>query len=211
MVFGATGLVGNELVKLLSSYNEYQTIITVTRNKINTELPKVQQCIVKDFSQIEERSSQLNASVYFCCIGTTIKNAGSQEAFRKVDLDIPVQIAHLAERLSVPALVIISSIGADADSSNFYLRTKGEMEEAVKKVYNGNLKIVRPSLLMGNRKDYRFGERFAIFSMKILGWLFAGPLKKYRGILATDLARSMIRITDYPKSKTVFESDELHP
>ncbi len=138
-----------------------------------------------------------------------MKIAGSKEKFRQADLDIPIQIAQLAETLSVSCLVVISSIGASARSSNFYLRTKGEMEKAVRENYSGNLKIVHPSLLMGHRKEVRFSEKTATIFMSIFGWLFAGPLKKYKGIYSRDLARAMIKTAQLPAEKIIFESDEL--
>ena len=141
-----------------------------------------------------QQKDKLNASVYFCCIGTTIKTAGSKAAFIQVDLDIPVQIAQLAQALAIPYLVVISSVGANALARNFYLQTKGKMENAVRKAYTGNLHFMHPSLLMGNRDEFRTGEKMASGFMKAFGWLFIGPLKKYRGINARDVAIAMIKI-----------------
>jgi uncharacterized protein YbjT (DUF2867 family) len=120
-----------------------------------------------------------------------------------------VQIARLAQELAVENMVVISSIGAAASSSNFYLRTKGEMEKSVRVTFGGNLKIVRPSLLVGNRDEYRFAERFSVIFMKILGWIFAGPVKKYRAISAGYVAKAMIKATGLPVDKVILESDEL--
>lgn len=209
VVFGATGLVGKELVKELLGDPSYGKVRIVVRNKLPVSDPALEQLLLNDFSRLEELKSSLKASVFFCCIGTTIRTAGSREAFRQVDLVIPQHIARLAEMLSVPTLVIISSIGADSASKNFYLKTKGEMEMSVRELYTGNLMIVRPSLLMGSRSEYRFGERAATVFMNLFGWMFAGSLKKYRGINARDLARAMIRISEYPGKKVIFESDEL--
>lgn len=209
VVFGATGLVGGELINDLLKQNDFNKIIAIVRRDLPVSHPKFEICRLDDYSHLLKLREKLDAAAYFCCIGTTIKIAGSQEAFRKVDLEIPQQIAHLAESLSIPALVIISSIGADPASSNFYLRTKGEMEKTVREIYSGNLKFVRPSLLMGNRKEFRFAEKTSAVFMKAFGWLFAGPLRKYRGIYARDVARAMIKISRLPKDKVIFESDEL--
>jgi len=209
VVFGATGLVGKELVAELCASNDFEKITAVTRKKLSISDPKLDQVQIDDFSRLMELKEKLNAGLVFCCIGTTIKVAGSKEAFTKVDLDIPKKIAQLAEALSAPALVVISSIGADAASSNFYLRTKGEMEKSVREIYSGKLRIVRPSLLMGNRDEFRFGEKVSTGFMKTFGWLFAGPLKKYRGIYARDVARAMIKISHFKSGKTVYESNEL--
>jgi uncharacterized protein YbjT (DUF2867 family) len=209
IVFGASGLVGQELIAELLKNIEYEKIVAIVRKSRPITDPKLEQIILSDFLQLMAYQDRLNARVYFCCIGTTIKTAGSEEAFRKVDLGIPKQIAQLAEKISVPNLVIVSSIGADITSPNFYLRTKGEMETETRRAYTGNLKIIRPSLLIGNRKEFRFGEKIAVFFMLTFGWLFIGPLKKYRGIKAQDVARAMIMAARLPAHKVIYESDEL--
>ena len=193
VVFGATGLVGKALINLLLSDNNYEKIVAVVRNSMPISHGKLVQIEITDYNQLDNFMNKLVADTYFCCIGTTIKKEGSQEAFRKVDHDIPVIIAQLAEALSVPSLVIISSIGANLSSPNFYLRIKGEMEKSVRDVYSGNLKFVRPSLLMG----------------KISAWLFIGPLKKYKGLHAEKVAAAMIKIADDRTEKFIYESDEL--
>lgn len=210
VVFGATGLVGKELINGLSADNDYQKITAVVRRPLSFANSKTEQVVLSDFTRLTDLKDQLHASAYFCCIGTTIKAAGSKEAFRKVDLDIPQQIARLAEALSIPALVVISSMGANASSSNFYLHTKGEMEKTLRELYSDNLKFVRPSLLMGKREEFRLGERIAVAFMKIFGWLFIGPLRRYKGISACDVACAMIKITEYPRDMLVFESDEIY-
>jgi len=209
VVFGATGLVGKELTGQLCSGSDYEKVVTVVRKKLPTTDQKIEQVQIDNFEKLVDLKDKLKAQSFFCCIGTTIKTAGSKEAFTKVDLDIPKKIAHLAETLSIPSLVVISSIGADAASSNFYLRTKGEMEKSVREIYSGKLRIVRPSLLMGNRDEFRFAEKVSVGFMKTFGWMFAGPLKKYRGIYARDVARAMIKISHFKSGKTVYESNEL--
>jgi len=209
VVFGATGLVGKELVKALLENKDFENVTAVVRKQLAFTDPRLKQIKLSDFSKLMDLRDKLKAGLFFCCIGTTIKTAGSKEEFAKVDLEIPKSIARLAETLSVPSLVVISSIGADAVSSNFYLKTKGEMEKAVREIYHGNLKFVRPSLLMGNRDEFRFGEKVSAAFMKGFGWLFAGPFKKYKGIYAGDVAFAMIKISDLPQEKLIFESDEL--
>ncbi len=210
VVFGATGLVGKELISELLKSNAYDKIIAVVRRNLPFSDHKLELLQLAGFSQLSQQGEKLKADTYFCCIGTTIKIAGSQEAFRQVDFDIPLQIAQLAEKNAVPNLVVISSIGARSDSSSFYLRTKGETENAIRNAYSGNLKIIRPSLLMGNRDVFRFGEKAAIAFMQAFGWLFIGPARKFRGIQARDVARAMIFIARTPACKVIFESDELH-
>jgi uncharacterized protein YbjT (DUF2867 family) len=205
VVFGATGLVGETLVNLLISNEDYSKIILVIRKESDNVHPKVQTIVLADYSKLHQYKIMLTADDFFCCIGTTIKKAGSKEAFKNVDLKIPEYIARLAEELSVPNLVIVSSIGADAASGNFYLSTKGEMEVSVKGIYHGNLKFIRPSLLIGNRKEFRIAERISVIMMKLLDWTMVGPLRKYRGIHVSKLATAMIRATENSSSETVVE------
>ena len=139
IVFGATGLVGKELIFELLEDQRFLKVKAIVRNPLPLSHSKLDQVILKDYSNLDSIASQLSADAYFCCIGTTIKKAGSQDAFRKIDFDIPLKIAKLAESLQVPTLVVISSIGASATTANFYLRTKGEMEQEVRKAFNGNL------------------------------------------------------------------------
>ena len=191
VIFGASGLVGRELLTILTNDAEISEIIVVVRKKIDEQSPKVKQICLTDFSGLDNFKDSLHADMFFCCIGTTIKKAGSEEEFRRVDFQIPVAVAQMAEALSIPSLVVISSVGADAASANFYLRTKGEMEKTVAGVYHGNLKFVRPSLLMGDRKEFRFGEKTAVVFMKVFGWIFVGPLRRYKGVNASDVAFCM--------------------
>jgi uncharacterized protein YbjT (DUF2867 family) len=209
-IFGATGLVGKELIFELLESIPYTKVKAVVRNTLPLAHPKLEQIVIKDFNNLKDHASHLTSDVFFCCIGTTIKKAGSQEEFKKVDIDLPVKIAIIAESIHVPNLIIISSIGANAHSQNFYLRTKGEMEQRVQDVYHGNLKFVQPSFLIGNRAEFRFGEKIANVLIRALGIFMFGPLAKYKGIHSTDVARSMIRLAESTKEKIFAKSDELH-
>jgi len=209
VVFGASGLVGTELLKELKSKDDFEKISPVVRGELNLQHPKINQIILNDYENLSDHIRSLTATDYFCCIGTTIKTAKSKEAFRKVDYGIPVQIATLARQLNIPNLVIVSSIGADSRSGSFYLRTKGDMENEVRKIYKGNLKFVRPSLLLGDRKESRSGEKIAIVFMKAFAWIFTGPMKKYRAIPVRTVARSMIYATSLPVDKIFLEGEDL--
>ncbi|HLO60011.1 MAG TPA: NAD-dependent epimerase/dehydratase family protein [Bacteroidales bacterium] len=209
VVFGATGMVGTALVRELALNNEYERVMAVVRKDTDLHFSKVETLILRDFNNLPDHKRKLGADDYFCCIGTTIKTAGSQDAFKMVDLGIPLRIAEIAQDMSIPNLIVISSVGSDPGSKNFYLRTKGEMEYAVRNKYKGNLKFIRPSLLMGKRNETRFGEKVAISMMKAMGWIFVGPLKKYRGVDAGLVAKAMIKATKLPKEKFYVESNEL--
>lgn len=209
VVFGATGLVGGQLVRLLLNDPEYQKVTVVVRRLIKEGSPRLEQIELTDFEQLDSLKNRLKATEYHCCIGTTIKKAGTKHAFRYIDFEIPVMIARLAAELGVDRLAVISSIGADARSSSFYLKTKGEMEKKVRESFHGQLIFFRPSLLMGKRSEFRFGENAAIAFMKVFGWLFIGPLGKYRGIDAADVARAMISAVSGPDKTLVLESDRI--
>lgn len=210
VVFGATGLVGKELVFELLEDPGFLKIKAVVRKPLPLSHPGLDQITLNDYSGLDALKDQLAADVYFCCIGTTIKKAGSQEEFKRIDYDIPVKIANIAENLKISNLIIISSVGANPDTSNFYLRTKGQMEREVQKRFSGNLKFMRPSLLLGYRSEFRFGEKFAQIMMKALGFLMMGPLLKYKAIHAWDVAWGMIKATDLPKEIIFIESDQIH-
>jgi uncharacterized protein YbjT (DUF2867 family) len=210
VVFGATGLVGKELVFELLEDPSFLKIKAIIRKPLPLSHSRLDQITLNDYSALDTIKDQLAADVYFCCIGTTIKKAGSQEEFKRIDYDIPAKIATLAESLKVSNLVIISSVGAKAETSNFYLRTKGEMEIEVQKRFTGNLKFMRPSLLLGHRGEFRLGERFAQIMMKAFGFLMIGPLLKYKAIHAWDVAWGMIKAIELPKDIVFIESDKIH-
>ena len=194
VIFGATGLTGNELLKLLVDDERYGDIIVVTRRAIENKNGEVINIVLDNFLNISDLGEKLKADLFFVCTGTTIKKAGSEKAFRTVDYEIPLRIAQYAQSLNIPGMVVISSIGANSRSSSFYLRTKGEMEEAVSEVYKGGLKFIRPSLLLGKRDEFRAGEFLASLFMRSLGWAMIGPLKRYRGVKASEVARQMANL-----------------
>lgn len=209
VVFGASGLVGKQLVFELLEDERFYKIIIVARQKLPISNSKLEQYIVDDFLKLHQYANQLNGDTYFCCIGTTIKKAGSKPSFEKVDLDIPVIIATLASKLNIQNLVIISSVGANHNSSNFYLQAKGKMEQQVSDVYHNNLKFVRPSFLVGNRFEFRLSEKLAAILMPFLSIFMLGSSRKFKAIEADDVARAMINSIELPKEQKVIEYDSL--
>lgn len=203
-VFGSTGLIGNQLLQLLSDNKNYIKVLAYMR-KPSSNLPvKVSTVeLTNDFA--------LPADVddVYVCIGTTMKKAGSKEAFLKVDFELVQTIAQRAMEARAKRLLVVSSIGANAESSNFYLRTKGQMEEAIKKVGFTLCGIVRPSLLLGKRDEFRFGEKFGVFFYKVFGFIFVGPLRKYKGIYAVDVAKSMVMLALSSSGTITVESNVL--
>ncbi len=193
VVFGATGLVGRNVVEQLLSNDLISSVTIVARREVKISHSKLKCLILSDFSDLDNHAEFLCAEIYFVCTGTTIKKAGSKDNFFKTDHDIPLKIARLAERLNVPVLSVISSIGADSRSGNFYLKTKGIMENSLKEAYEGDLQIMRPSLLLGKREEFRPAEFAGVILFKALGWLMVGPVRKYRGVEAGDVASLMIQ------------------
>lgn len=209
ILVGATGLIGGELLSLLCKDPEIAAIHAAGRRRVALEHPKLTQQII-DFNSFAQNGAQNlfpPADVLFSCLGTTIKNAGSQEAFRKVDLDAVVETARQARAADIPCLVVVSAMGADPASGVFYNRTKGEMERAVRALGFESVGIVRPSLLAGQRSEFRVGERVALLAMHL-----ARPLipAKYRAVSAAAVAAAMLDRAKHPQQGVhILESDQI--
>lgn len=210
IILGATGLIGSFCLTHLLDDNNYSKIISLHRKRINKIHPKFEQHII-DFDSAEDYIKYFKADDIFCCLGTTIKTAGSQAAFRKVDLEYVIESARFSAQNGAQQFLVVSSIGADAASGNFYLRTKGEMEEALKKIAFKNIHIFRPSMLLGPRKEFRLGENIGKVAMKMFAPFMFGSLKKYKAIEAETVALAMIKAANQPGAKAinVYESDEI--
>ena len=209
LIAGATGLVGNAILQQLMVDNQYEKIIITTRKLIDVKHPKlIQQQI--DFDTIESLKLDSQVEDVFCALGTTIKTAGSQEAFYKVDYTYVVKLGKWCAANGVKRFMIVSAMGANAKSGIFYNRVKGDMETAVSQLNIPQIQVFRPSLLMGNRKEKRSGEKIAQVVMGTLGFLFMGPLLKYKGIHANVVAKAMIKSAKAEvKGFKVYESGEM--
>lgn len=209
IVIGATGLTGTHLVAALLQDPSFSKVKILTRQPWAHPRPRLESIIV-DFEDTESLAAALQGDVLFCCIGTTIKKAGSQEKFREVDYGIPVKCARIAREQGVSQFALISSIGANPHSRTFYLRTKGETEEAVQAMGFSSVYIFRPSVLIGTRKEFRFGELIGKYLIQLFYFLLQGRWKKYRGIKAATVANAMIAATkEAHTGVSVFESDAI--
>jgi uncharacterized protein YbjT (DUF2867 family) len=208
IVFGATGLIGNLLLEELTHSESYSVIKSFVRQPTGILEPKVVE-IVTDFSDSPAFSQLIAGDDIFICLGTTIKKAGSVANMEKIDRDLPLDIARSAASAGVKGVAIVSSIGASARSSNYYLRIKGEMEEGIMQLPFERKAIVRPSMLLGERKEKRAGEIVGKVVMTAFKPVLVGKLLKYRAIHGKDVARAMILILNSPQEKIIFESDEL--
>jgi uncharacterized protein YbjT (DUF2867 family) len=208
LLFGASGLVGNHLLNQLISNNNYSKIKLFVRSSKEISDPKIE-IIQTDFNNLENHKEDIKGDDCFFCIGTTKKNSPDKNEYKRVELEVPKQIAQIAKSNSVNSFVFISSGYADPKSSGDYLRFKGEVEEELKRLNFSKLGIMRPSFLLGDRKEKRIGEKIGIFVFKLLSPLFLGPLKKMKPIHSATVAKAMITITQNKVSKTIFESDEI--
>ena len=208
IVFGATGMVGNILLEELINSADYSVIKIFVRESTGISEPKVQE-IITDVSDPAGYSAKITGDDLFICLGTTIKKAGSVANMEKIDRDLPVRIAGQARKNGTKNIAVVSSIGAAKTSRNYYLRIKGEMETGILKLNFDNTVIVRPSMLLGERKEKRSGEMVGKVVMKTFQPVLIGKLLKYRAIHAGDVARAMILIMQKKREKNIFESDEL--
>jgi uncharacterized protein YbjT (DUF2867 family) len=209
LIAGATGLTGTELLKLLINDESYTRIHVISRRIPDLQSPKIIHHPAL-FNQLDELPIQQSIDEVYCTLGTTIKKAGTKAAFREVDFDAVVNLACWAKKVDVSRFVVISSIGANASSKNFYLRTKGQMETIVKQVNLNSLIIVRPSLLTGKRKETRTAERIAELVTFAITPFMVGKLRKYRPISAFKVALAMKSLAQSKFGDTyIIESDEL--
>ena len=206
LIFGSTGLIGNEVLQILLQDSAYH-ISTFTRKAAQSS-NKVTNHVI-NFNRPEESARLITGDVLFCCLGTTIRKAGSRAAFREIDYELVLKIARIAVRNGVARMLVISSVGADANSGNFYLKTKGEMERDLQLLPFQHIKILRPSILTGKRKEFRLGEKVAIGFATLLAPLMMGNLSKYRPIKAETVARAMIALASDDSLQIVYESDAL--
>lgn len=195
LLAGATGLVGSALLPLLLGSGRYAKVIVVGRSPVAVQHPKLVQ-VVTELDQLENERLRLIADDVFCCLGTTIRQAGSQEAFYKVDFLYVVQLAALTAANFAAQFLVVSALGADAESRFYYNRVKGEMEEAVRQTPFRAIHIFRPSLLLGERAAPRLGERLGAAVLALVRPLLRGGWRKYRPVAAATVAQAMLRAAE---------------
>ena len=209
LIIGSTGLIGSQLLNSLLDSNDYIKVITFVKRDTGIKHKKLNQHII-DFDAPDTYKDLIVGDDYFCTIGTTIKKAGSKEAFRKVDFEYPSQFASFAVQNKVKQFLIISSLGADSKSGNFYLKTKGEIQDFLKNCNFESVPVLQPSLLLGIRTEFRLGEKVGAFFMKTLSFLFLGNLKKYKPIESRTVAKALLSIAQSNnKGFKIYESDAI--
>lgn len=209
IIIGATGLTGKALLYQLLEDKQFSTVILFLRKDLNISHPKlVQHCI--DFNALEAYKDLIKGDVIFCCLGTTIKTAGSQEAFKKVDYTYPTEFAKIAKQNGVSTFCLQSSLGADSKSNNFYLKVKGETEDYIRELNYVSFSIFRPSMLLGNRTEFRLGETIGKIVMQGLSFMFIGKLKRYKAIHVNQVASAMIKHSTANKTgNIIIENEEM--
>lgn len=206
IVVGATGLVGSNLLQLLLSDNRYREVLVFHRRSTGVSHPKLTEHIIK-FDEINIWRHLVKGDELYSALGTTIKKAGSENAQWKIDYDHQLDIAKVAASNGISYYALVSSLGASKKNKNFYLKMKGNLDQAVKKIGFKKVLIVRPSFLKGNREESRFLEKIGIIAADI--FTFLPGLKKYKPIHAHEVAKAMINGLNDPSSKKVYEGDEV--
>jgi uncharacterized protein YbjT (DUF2867 family) len=208
LLFGASGLVGSHLLNQLIKDTNYSKIKLFVRSVTEIIDPKVE-IIKTDFNNLQNYKEDVKGDDCFFCIGTTKKNSSDKDEYRRVELDIPKEIAKIAKLNLVNSFIFVSAVYANPNSSGDYVRFKGLVEEELKRLNFPKLALMRPSFLMGDRKEKRVGEKIGIFVFKLLSPLLLGPLKKMRPINAETVAKAMIRAANENLEKNIFESNEI--
>jgi|TARA_B100001540_G_scaffold112659_1_gene101006 uncharacterized protein YbjT (DUF2867 family) len=208
LLFGSSGLIGGHLLNILIQNNDYNKIKIFVRSEPKIKEKKIE-IIKTDFNNLKKHIEDIKGDDCFFCIGTTKKNSPDKNEYKRIERDMPLEIAEIAKANSVNSFIYVSSGFADPKNSGAYLRYKGEVEEELKKLNFSKLGIMRPSFLMGNRKEKRYGEKIGIFLFKLLSPLFLGPLKKMKPIKAEEVAKAMINVAQKDYEQITFESNEI--
>jgi len=213
LLLGGTGLIGSHLLDYLLQSNCYEKINIIVRRPIEISNSKLNQVIVTDFEGLADESYNFafNVDDVYCCLGTTIKKAGSQEKFHQVDYLFALKAAQQAKLNGVKQFLIVSSIGADSYSTFFYSRVKGQLEEALIGLGFPALHVFRPSLLLGKRKEFRLGEKLAAVLGKLFAPAFIGSLRKYRPIEGKLVACSLYHNAQEGKSGIhIYQGEQIN-
>jgi len=208
IILGATGLTGGLLLKKLINDNRYKTIKIFSRKSVQNKSEKIEEYIV-DLLKLSTYKKYFTADEVFCCIGTTTKKTKDKSIYKAIDYGIPVTAARLAKDNGIQLFLVISSMGANASSTFFYNKTKGEMERDVLRQKIKHTYILRPSLIGGYRNEFRFGESIVKLVMKVLHPFFLGNLKKYRMIDPEKIIDCLILLANKSRIQSIFNSEEI--
>lgn len=211
VVIGATGLIGGHVVEELLADEHFDKVVVLVRKEYALQHPRLIVRIV-DFNNPADYKNKLGTgNAIFSCIGTTQKKVnGDRDAYKKIDFDIPVTAAKFGKEAGFDTFLLVSAVGANAKSSNFYLRLKGEVDEAVSSFGINAVHIFRPSMLLGKRGEYRFGEKLMQAVMKGIDFMFIRSMRKYKSIQATTVAKAMVAAAKNSQpGDHVYQYDEM--
>ena len=208
LIFGSSGLVGKNLLNQIINNSNYSKVKIFVRSSLEISDPKVE-IINTDFKDLRKIENLIIGDDCLFCIGTTKKNSPDKNEYRRIELDLPKKIAQISKSNDIRSFIYVSSGFADPKNSGDYLKFKGLVVEEIKSLNFEKIGILRPSFLLGNRKEKRVGEKIGIFIFKLLSPLFFGPIKKMRPIHSEKVAKALIKIANENLGKTILESDEI--
>ena len=208
LIFGSSGLVGKNLLNQVINNSNYSKIKIFVRSSPDISDRKIE-IIKTDFKDLEIIKNLITGDDCFFCIGTTKKNSPDKKEYRRIELDLPKQIAQISKSNNVKSFIFVSSGFADPKNSGDYLKFKGLVEEEIKSLNFEKIGILRPSFLLGKRKEKRLGEKIGISIFKFLSPLFVGPIKKMKPIHSEKVAKAMIQIANKNIQQIIFESNEI--
>jgi len=209
ILVGASGAIGNSVLKQILSDENFTEVLVLVRKDLGIQHPKLRQ-LVLNFDEINKYASEITGDVVFSCLGTTKAQTPDEAQYRKIDYQYPLDVAWIAQTNGATGYHLISAVGANKNSSTFYIKTKGEVESDLKAVPFESIYIYRPSLLDGERKDKRMAEGIMNVLMRLINPLLIGGLKKYRSIKVSTVASAMIKNSlSEQKGVFVYESDQI--
>ncbi len=208
IIFGSSGLIGSNILSNLLNNSNYNKIKLFVRSEIEISNPKIE-IFITDFLNLDLIKDKIIGDDCFFCIGTTHKNTPDKNQYRKIEFNLPINIANIAKINSIKNFLYISSMGANPKAKGTYFRYKGQAEEELKKIGFSKLSLIRPSILVGKRKIFRLGEVIGIQLMKFLSLFFFGNLKNYSPITVETVAKAMINIATGNFNETIYLSDKL--
>lgn len=209
LIFGATGLVGSELLGLIKNSNDFSEVLVFSRKPIAALPEHCKNMVLSDLLTPEIQTYFKEGDKVFCCIGTTRKKTPNLDEYKKIDYEIPVFLAECCAKNNCASLMVVSAIGANPNSSNFYTRMKGEMERDTLLRFPKKSYFFRPSLLLGNRKEFRLGEKLGIAIFQLMSPLFFGKLKRYKGIEAKKVASAMLSVSQKGFSSSIVSNEQM--
>ncbi|MAQ76324.1 MAG: nucleoside-diphosphate sugar epimerase [Aquimarina sp.] len=209
IILGATGLTGGILLHKLLKDDRYAKIKLFSRSSVKLDHPKIEEHLI-DMFNLRDHSTSFTADEVFCCVGTTKSKTPDKEKYHNVDYGIPVSAARLCKTNGINTLIVVSALGANANSAIFYNRTKGEMEKVVLEFNIPNTYILQPSLIDSKRQERRIGEYLFIQLMRLINPVLVGKLRKYRSIEPETIVSVMIWVANNKYSPEIIPSDKIN-